>query len=34
MTWFIMRAGWANTATIAVFAMLPVAVIVSQVLTA
>jgi len=34
MTWVMMRAGWANTAAIAVFALLPVAVIVLQVLTA
>jgi len=34
MTWVMMRAGWANTATIAVFAMLPIVVVVLQVLTA
>ena len=26
MTWFMLRAGWTNTAAIAVFAMLPVVV--------
>lgn len=30
MIWFMMRSGWANTATIAMFALLPVAVALSQ----
>lgn len=34
MTWFMMRAGWANTATIAVFAVLPAVVVVLQALPA
>jgi len=30
MTWFMMRAGWANTATVAVFAVLPIAVAICE----
>jgi hypothetical protein len=33
MTWVMMRAGWANTAAIAVFVILPIVVVVLQVLT-